>query len=162
MESSSAQIFSSTETFETQSVLDKFTEHLQGLVANFDIKVASSSVFQSTTVPRVNLRDYLVRLLKYTKADESSLIFAAIYINRLLKTSTVQFNSLTAHRITLTALVLAIKYNEDDIFSNKFYSKVGGCKLNELRTYETVFCQLVKFNFFVTEEEQVEIAKYFK
>ena len=35
-------------------------------------------------------------------------------------------------------MLLAIKYNEDDYYSNKYYARVGGislCELNELEYY---------------------------
>ena len=33
-------------------------------------------------------------------------------------------------------MVLAIKYNEDDYYSNKYYAKVGGINLEEINTLE--------------------------
>ena len=49
-------------------------------------------------------------------------------------------------------MVLAIKYNEDDYYSNKYYAKVGGialCELNELEYYLLI---LLEFDVFIDEE----------
>ena len=47
---------------------------------------------------------------------------------------------------------MAIKYNEDDYYSNKYYARVGGislCELNELEYYLLI---LLEFDVFIDEE----------
>ena len=48
--------------------------------------------------------------------------------------------------------MLAIKYNEDDYYSNKYYAKVGGINLDELNTLEYNFLILLDFDVFIDEE----------
>jgi Cyclin len=47
---------------------------------------------------------------------------------------------------------LAIKYNEDDYFSNEFYSKVGGISLQEINALEYESLILIKHTLFVEQE----------
>ena len=49
-------------------------------------------------------------------------------------------------------MVLAIKYNEDDYYSNKYYAKVGGIGLNELNELEYNLLILLEFNTFIDDE----------
>ena len=49
-------------------------------------------------------------------------------------------------------MVLAIKYNEDDYYSNKYYAKVGGINLDELNSLEYNFLILLDFDVFINEE----------
>ena len=49
-------------------------------------------------------------------------------------------------------MVVALKYNEDDYFSNFFYAKVGGIKPAEINKLEYEFISLIHFNLYVTEE----------
>jgi len=49
-------------------------------------------------------------------------------------------------------MVLAIKYNEDDYYSNKYYAKVGGIALNELNELEYNLLILLEFNTFIDDE----------
>ena len=49
-------------------------------------------------------------------------------------------------------MVLAIKYNEDDYYSNKYYAKVGGINLDELNSLEYNFLILLDFDVFIDEE----------
>ena len=48
--------------------------------------------------------------------------------------------------------MLAIKYNEDDYYSNKYYAKVGGINLDELNSLEYNFLILLDFDVFIDEE----------
>jgi hypothetical protein len=47
---------------------------------------------------------------------------------------------------------MAIKYNEDDYYSNTFYAKVGGVTMQELNSLEVEFTKLIKYNLFVDIE----------
>ena len=49
-------------------------------------------------------------------------------------------------------MIVAIKYNEDDFFSNEFYSKVGGISKKEINKIEYEFLSLIDFSLFVDEE----------
>jgi hypothetical protein len=52
----------------------------------------------------------------------------------------------------LASLVLAIKYNEDIYYSNKFYAKVGGVSNEVLNNIEIEFLKLIDFSLFIDEE----------
>ena len=49
-------------------------------------------------------------------------------------------------------MVLAIKYNEDDYYSNKYYAKVGGIALKELNELEYNLLILLEFNAFIDDD----------
>ena len=49
-------------------------------------------------------------------------------------------------------MVLAIKYNEDDYYSNKYYAKVGGINLEEINTLEYNLLILLNFEVFIDDE----------
>ena len=49
-------------------------------------------------------------------------------------------------------MVLAIKYNEDDYYSNKYYAKVGGINLEEINTLEYNLLILLEFNAFIDDD----------
>jgi hypothetical protein len=96
------------------------------------------SSFYSDPIPSISIYDYLTRIIQYTEIDETTLIIALIYIDKYL-TSFPQVNVLSQHiihKLLFTAIILAIKYNEDDIYNNKYYSEVGGVSLSELNQME--------------------------
>ena len=48
--------------------------------------------------------------------------------------------------------MLAIKYNEDDYYSNQYYARVGGVSLNELNELEYNLLILLEFDIFVDDD----------
>ena len=56
------------------------------------------------------------------------------------------------HRIIFGAILIEIKYNEDNFFDNKFYSEIAGIKLNELNLIEYTFMKLCNFKMFVSKD----------
>ena len=49
-------------------------------------------------------------------------------------------------------MLLAIKYNEDDYYSNQYYARVGGVSLNELNELEYNLLILLEFDIFVDDD----------
>ncbi len=47
--------------------------------------------------------------------------------------------------------MIAIKYNEDEIYSQKFYAKIGGVTLAEICNLEYSFLSLINYNLFVND-----------
>lgn len=55
-------------------------------------------------------------------------------------------NSLSVHRLFLTALMVATKYHDDTFLSNKHWSIMGGVSQKEMNVLETEFLFLIDFN----------------
>lgn len=55
-----------------------------------------------------------------------------------------------ACRMLLTAVVIAIKFIEDECFVNSHYAKVGGVEVPELNHMELMMCSLLDFRFNLT------------
>lgn len=64
------------------------------------------------------------------------------------------------HRIMFTAVLLSIKYNEDQIFHMEYYAQICGIKTEELKKLEFSFCTLVNFNFFIKQSEFERYQNY--
>jgi hypothetical protein len=52
----------------------------------------------------------------------------------------------------LTSILTAIKFNEDDFYSNTYYAKVGGITLQEINNLENEFLTLINFNLWIDYE----------
>lgn len=59
-------------------------------------------------------------------------------------------------------MIVAIKYNEDDFFSNEFYSKVGGVSKKEIDNLEYEFLTLIDFNLYVSDDLFIRYYDYIK
>lgn len=52
----------------------------------------------------------------------------------------------------MTAIVLAIKYHDDEYYKNEFYAKIAGISLKEMNDLEKKFLELTNFRLFVNLE----------
>ena len=102
--------------------------------------------------PSISIKDYLERLYKYTKMNSSTIILILIYIDRLCNINKFKLTYYNIHKLILSSMVVAIKYNEDEYYPMRIYAKLGGISKAEMCFLEFYFVSLVKFNLFVTKE----------
>ena len=107
--------------------------------------------FLSKKPPQISLNKYLKRFMKYSKPEPSTLIISLVYIDKICENSNLQLTVFNIHRLVFACLIVAIKYNEDDYYSNEYYAKVGGITLKELNILEYNILILLDFNVFVDE-----------
>lgn len=79
------------------------------------------------------------RLVKYTHVNSRDLITALILINRLLMREWYALTLGTLHRLFAVALVVVIKFTDDNCYKNNYYCTVTGMSLSELNELELVF-----------------------
>ena len=113
------------------------------------IKSQKKSLFTSKKIPNISIGDYLTRIKKFTLINDSTLIICLIYLDRYLKMNKIILTEFNVHRMFFSSLLLAIKYNEDNFYTNKFYSNVSGLKCSELNKLELKFVTEIKFDLFV-------------
>ena len=49
-------------------------------------------------------------------------------------------------------MLFAIKYNEEEYYSLRFYAELGGITINEMSNLEYQFLVLIRFELFVDED----------
>ena len=57
------------------------------------------------------------------------------------------------YKILLTAILVAIKYNEDEIYDNFIYAEIFGIKAEKLNKLENKFLELIEFKLFISKKE---------
>jgi hypothetical protein len=102
--------------------------------------------------PSISVKGYLERLFKYTKVSSSTIVMILIYIDRLCNINKLKLTYSIIHKLILSSMVVAIKYNEDEYYPMKFYAKLGGISLTELNFLEFYFISLINFNLFIKKE----------
>ena len=110
------------------------------------------SLFLTDSIQTITINDYLQRLVKYTQVESSTLIAMLIYIDRLCELNNFIINSYNVYKILFSSLIIAIKYNEDEYYDNKFYAKVGGLTLKEMNNLEINYLSLIDFKLYISEE----------
>ncbi len=115
---------------------------------DFQVKLS----FFSRIPTSLSITKYIERIIKYTYIEESTFILSLIYIDRICEYNDIILTEENIHRILLSSVIMAIKINEDDYYSNTYYSKVGGILVKELNTLEYDFIKLIRYNLFVSQD----------
>jgi len=116
-----------------------------------DGKVSS---FDSPVPVNVSVSDYVNTLCSQMRCSPETYVFALVYIDRLIqRSSSFVVSKRNVHRLLLTAVVLAAKFQDDFYCNNKHYSMVGGISLLELNLLERRMLKLVGYRLQVTPVE---------
>lgn len=102
--------------------------------------------------PNKPINEYIQRIIRYAKPEPSTVIISLYYIDKLCDKTDLELSSNNIHRLILSSIIIAIKYNEDDYYSNTYYAKVGGISLEELNKLEYEMLQLLDFNTYIDDQ----------
>ena len=116
--------------------------------------------FDHDHMPKISIYDYLLRIQKYSNAENNTIILAIIYIDRICNKTGLILNKYNIHRILISAILVAIKYNEDQIYDNVYFSKVAGVPVSELNYLERKFLEIINYDLFVSDELFKKYYKY--
>jgi hypothetical protein len=116
--------------------------------------------FLSKNIPQISIKDYLERLYKHTKISCSTIILILIYIDRICNIQKFKLTYFNIHKLILASMIIANKFNEDEQYTTKFYSKLGGLPIAEIAFLEYNFFFLLNFNLFVKDELYKKYSDY--
>lgn len=78
-------------------------------------------------------------------------VMCCIYFDRLQKMG--ERNLAGKKSFIFTALLIGVKLTEDDVFTNKWWSKhIARTTLEQVNEFEKLFCKMINYNVFVTKE----------
>ena len=120
----------------------------------------SKMVFSANSIPKISIYDYLIRIQTYACIDKNTLIISLIYIDRICEIGHITLTYYNIHRVLFTSIIIAIKYNEDSFYDNKYYSEIAGVKLNELNILENTFVQKCNFKFYISDDIFEKYSRY--
>lgn len=142
---------------DVSKIVSTFVNILEDLISNnedhFDIPDTNTvtSIFYSRKPPKIGLKDYLMRFVKYSAIEASTLIVSLILLDTFSKDQ-VCLSNLSIHRLLVTTIVIAIKMNEDEIYKNDYYASIGGISLDLLNSMEFTFVKLFDWRLHVNKE----------
>ena len=109
-----------------------------------------NDIFDTKGIPDISLYEYLIRIISYSNCEENTLIISLIYIDKISKIK--QLNKFNIYKILFTSILISLKFYEDEIFTNSYYSQIAGVSEKELIIMEYDFFILLNFNLFIKEE----------
>jgi len=117
---------------------------------NTDQDVWKATAFDAVAPPSIGIQEYLQRIVQYVQCSSQSVVFALIYIDRLIDNHSFVVTGLNAHRLLLSAILVAAKSFDDEYYSNGFFSQVGGIPAAEINKLELEILFLLQFSTHVT------------
>lgn len=95
----------------------------------------------------------MIRINKYGNFSNSVGVAAMIYIDRVLERHPeIVLTSRTVHRLLISAMLLAAKFNDDVHLGNGAFAQIGGIRTAELNRLEVSFLKLCDFSLVVSSE----------
>mmetsp|Transcript_18853 Transcript_18853/g.28085 ORF Transcript_18853/g.28085 Transcript_18853/m.28085 type:complete len:234 (+) Transcript_18853:117-818(+) len=139
------------------SFIDLLDTMIQQSIQTFDGKDQSmpeevrNLSFFAPTMPSIGLREYVERIMRYSPCSPECYVVALVYLKRIIKkNSPAFFCRHTAHRLLITAVLVASKYMDDLYYNNRYYAKVGGISASEMNNLEIRFLFLLDFKLNVS------------
>ena len=124
-------------------------------------KYPKQDIFYLSFIPPISLYDYIKEIMEQTKMNISTLIISIIYIDRFCHKNKYILTLNNIYRILLSTILLSIKFNQDNIISNKTYSKIAHVSIEDLNTLEFQMYLKLHFSLKINEELYHNYYDYF-
>mmetsp|Transcript_81105 Transcript_81105/g.204177 ORF Transcript_81105/g.204177 Transcript_81105/m.204177 type:complete len:286 (+) Transcript_81105:44-901(+) len=112
------------------------------------------TIFHCVHAPGMGIRAYIDRIRKFFSCSIECYVLGLVYIDRLVKRHpNILVSPLSCHRLLITSMMLAAKFQDDVFYTNTFYAKVGGLKLEELNGLERKMLELLDHRLLVPPSE---------
>jgi hypothetical protein len=95
--------------------------------------------FDLNSLPNITLKEYLVRLVFYSKVGDSTLICSLILLDKFLNKTKTSISNKNIFLLVLTSLQVAMKINEDVILRDADYAFLGMVNSKILNYNESLF-----------------------
>lgn len=118
------------------------------------IHKGDAAYFDCVEAPDISLRDFMDL---FKRLHEHEWIHAFILIIRLLDAGDINLTVLNVHRLIVSALIVAVKYNREVHKVLCYFSKKTG--LEDLAEMESVFLRLIDWRLVVTKDHYENVVK---
>jgi len=139
-----------------ETVSSLLEEMIQGRLANYLTadEIPTKTAFHASKLPPISIKSYLERFAKFSDCSDDAFIYALIYLDKAGDLfEDFNLDSFNVHRMILTCLVVACKFNNDFYYKNSYYAKIGGLKAEEFNVLEKEFLvDYVDFSLYVSQE----------
>jgi hypothetical protein len=119
--------------------------------------IKNISCFENNSIPNCSIKNYIKRIKKYIDCSDHVIVLALIYIYRYIESNKLLIYYQSIHRLIITACIISSKFLEDDHYSNKYFSCVGGFSVAEINLLEREMLQGINYNLYVSKTEYYEL-----
>lgn len=152
-------------TINTEEIIFFISSYLSSIINNNKIMKKkqineNNEPLYSKYVPVLSLKKYIIRIIKYTEAENNTLILAFIYIRKLIQKQNFIIRRNNIYILLLTSVVIAKKVIEDNINYNSYYCGIGGISVKKLNMAEYSLLIRINFEVNIKNEEIIKIYVY--
>lgn len=106
--------------------IERISELIDSVATQNTKTTGQITPFHSRAIPCIPIKDYLERVAKFVYLENDTLIAVLVYLDRISRAQPSLLPSpYNIHRLAITAIVVAHKFNSDIFFNNARYSKVS-------------------------------------
>ncbi len=120
------------------------------------------SLFTMDHIPSISLTNYIKRLYQYFSYSCPNILISAFIMFKRFCTYIPNYDySISAqnqHTVFFSCYMLINKYLNDEYYSDNTSAKIGGITLFKLQQRNILFANVVKWNFFISEDEFIQTA----
>lgn len=146
---------------ESQNCFMTFFNSLYEILVNFEkngINKPSKydSYFKNEYSTKWNYDQFVTKLsenLARMAPEKSTITCAFIYLDRIFNVNKKLLKRQNLLNLVTIAIILSHKFNEDIVFIDKCYCEVLRTDISMFRSLEIIFCEMIKYKFFVSEKK---------
>lgn len=159
----------------TEDIISYISEYLNKIIEKnknkkLDKQTRKNDVFYSKKIPNLTIKEYIIRIRKYSDIEDLTLICVFIYIKKFIEKNNYIILINNIYSILLAACTIAIKFHEDSNYKNSYIANIGGLDLKTMNKIEYYFYVLLRFDLNINEEDfkkienelQIENKKFIK
>jgi len=130
--------------------LGEVLEHLAAL----GCRPQRLTCFHASVVPKLAVCAYLERIAEYYNCSNQCLVCSLVYIDRMVRLHPeFVVSPLNVHRLIAVSMMLAAKFWDDRFYSNSYYAKVAGLRVQEMCALEAQFLKLIEWQLLVQADD---------
>lgn len=142
------------------SVYKKYGETTQVTSSYQDVShYQGCSVFDAQVAPSISIELYMNRIEHHIPSGLPVFVVAIVLLCRHEMLTGIPITRFTAHRLVLTAFMLACKYCLDYHRNNVYFANVGGVYSGEMGTLENHFLKGIEYELFVGRDEYLSCVE---
>lgn len=137
------------------SICSEYTSQRTSSSTAVPSQTDSRSAFFGLQIPDIPIRDYISRLLVYAYPSPAAFIIAFVLMQRAAqKHAVLKWTVSNIHRLLLAAVITGAKLLDDQLYSMKYYTRVGGIPtVKETLRLELIFLKRLDNDISVTHKQ---------
>ena len=137
----------------TIEVLDAFSEKIETTNYDFMMNPFYKNMVGKEEKDLKKIAERVISFILLLEIEESTVIMAFIYIDSLIKEDNHLLNLNSIENILYCSLIIAYKFNEDEIFTDEIMLKVASLTKIKFSNMTNFFLKKIDYKLFVEEND---------